>query len=122
MTRIEHGIPFAETPDQSLSAPRPPRSTGSAALERDPGMPPSTWRLRSDAWEYLRFAVKRLAIGGEDAEALAGDEAARTAYEKLPFTHRKEYAEWVGSAVREATRVGRVTKALEMLRAGRTTP
>ncbi len=56
------------------------------------------------------------------AEALAGDEAARTAYEKLPFTHRKEYAEWVGSAVREATRTGRVTKALEMLRAGRTTP
>ena len=49
------------------------------------------------------------------AEALAGDEAARTAYEKLPFTHRKEYAEWVGSAVCEAICVGRVTKALEML-------
>ncbi|WP_336991953.1 aminotransferase class I/II-fold pyridoxal phosphate-dependent enzyme [Leucobacter sp. VD1] len=71
MTRIEHGIPLAET--HSLSATQPPRSTGSAALERDPGMPASTWRLRSDAWEYLRFAVKRLALGGEDAEALAGD-------------------------------------------------
>ncbi|MBL3687914.1 ornithine decarboxylase [Leucobacter zeae] len=47
---------------------------GTAALERDPGMPSSTWRLRSDAWEYLRFAVKRLALGAEDErEALAGD-------------------------------------------------
>lgn len=40
------------------------------------------------------------------AEALAGDEVARAAYEKLPFTHRKEYAEWVASAVREAARPG----------------
>ena len=54
------------------------------------------------------------------AEALAGDEVARTAYEKLPFTHRKEYAEWVASAVRETTRAGRVEKAVQMLRAGRT--
>ncbi|WP_233613736.1 aminotransferase class I/II-fold pyridoxal phosphate-dependent enzyme [Leucobacter edaphi] len=36
-------------------------------------MPSSTWRLRSDAWEYLRYSVKRLALGGdsgEEAEAL----------------------------------------------------
>ena len=31
-----------------------------------PGMPASTWRLRSDAWEYLRFAVKGLAALGGD--------------------------------------------------------
>ena len=44
-----------------------------ATLERDPGMPASTWRLRSDAWEYLRFAVKRLALAGEGEDVLAQD-------------------------------------------------
>ncbi|WP_416550046.1 aminotransferase class I/II-fold pyridoxal phosphate-dependent enzyme [Leucobacter sp. BZR 635] len=38
-------------------------------------MPSSTWRMRSDAWEYLRIAVKRLALGdrSEASEALAAD-------------------------------------------------
>lgn len=44
-----------------------------STLERDLGMPASTWRLRSDAWEYLRFAVKRIATGSDDVVALAGD-------------------------------------------------
>ncbi|QAB18772.1 ornithine decarboxylase [Leucobacter muris] len=74
MTRFEHGIPLDESSGRAPSGvSRLPRSAGSSALERDPGMPSSTWRLRSDAWESLRFAVKRLALDGEDAEALASD-------------------------------------------------
>jgi predicted metal-dependent HD superfamily phosphohydrolase len=65
-------------------------------------------------------APREVELPVELAEALAGDEVARAAYEKLAFTHRKEYAAWVASAVREATRVSRVAKALEMLRAGQT--
>ena len=65
-------------------------------------------------------APREVELPVELAEALAGDELARAAYEKLAFTHRKEYAAWVASAVREATRVSRVAKALEMLREGRT--
>ena len=42
-------------------------------LERNTGMPASTWRLRSDAWEYLRFAVKRVAHGSDDVTALSAD-------------------------------------------------
>ncbi len=42
-------------------------------LERNSGMPASTWRLRSDAWEYLRFAVKRVAHGSDSASTLAAD-------------------------------------------------
>lgn len=45
----------------------------STVLERDPGMPSSTWRLRSDAWEYLRFGVKRLALGNDEAGTLTAD-------------------------------------------------
>jgi arginine decarboxylase len=42
-------------------------------LERDPGMPASTWRLRSDAWEYLKFAIKRLSASGGDFSMIAED-------------------------------------------------
>jgi hypothetical protein len=43
-------------------------------------------------------------------------------FEALSFTHRKEYARWVGEAKREETRRRRVEKAIEMLRAGVKTP
>jgi uncharacterized protein YdeI (YjbR/CyaY-like superfamily) len=54
------------------------------------------------------------------ADALALDPQARSAYEGLAYTHRKEYARWIAEAKREETRRGRVAKALEMLREGRT--
>jgi uncharacterized protein YdeI (YjbR/CyaY-like superfamily) len=48
---------------------------------------------------------------------LDGDEVARAAYEKLSFTHRREYAQWIAEAKREETRDRRAARALEMLRA-----
>jgi uncharacterized protein YdeI (YjbR/CyaY-like superfamily) len=38
----------------------------------------------------------------------------------MAFTHRKEYARWIGEAKREQTRERRVAQALEMLRERRT--
>lgn len=69
-----------------ITRPMPIASHGEAvghsadvALEHDPGMPASTWRLRSDAWEYLKFSVKRMALAGEGEEALAqGGEVQRS--------------------------------------------
>jgi uncharacterized protein YdeI (YjbR/CyaY-like superfamily) len=52
--------------------------------------------------------------------ALAQDAQARAAFEKLAFTHRKEYARWVAEAKREETRERRVQQALEMIKAGQT--
>jgi hypothetical protein len=54
------------------------------------------------------------------ATALAGDANARAAYEKLSYTHRKEYARWIAEAKRDETRDRRVAQALEMLHDGRT--
>jgi hypothetical protein len=54
------------------------------------------------------------------AAALAGDAGAREAFDRLAYTHRKEYARWVGEAKREDTRERRVAQAIEMLRAGKT--
>jgi bifunctional DNA-binding transcriptional regulator/antitoxin component of YhaV-PrlF toxin-antitoxin module len=55
-------------------------------------------------------------------EALDRDPEARAAYERLSFTHRKEYARWIAEAKRDETRERRVAKAIEMLRAGTKTP
>jgi hypothetical protein len=54
------------------------------------------------------------------AAALERDDAAKTAFDGLAYTHRKEYARWVAEAKREETRERRVAKAIEMLRGGRT--
>jgi hypothetical protein len=50
------------------------------------------------------------------AAALAGDPEALTAFEKLSYTHRKEYARWVEEAKQDETRDRRVAKTLEQLR------
>jgi hypothetical protein len=54
------------------------------------------------------------------AVVLAGDPEAATAYDKLAYSHRKEFARWIEEAKRDETRDRRVAKALEMLRAGQT--
>lgn len=53
-------------------------------------------------------------------EALTADSDARSNFQSMSFTHRKEYARWIGDAKREETRVRRVEQALEMIRAGKT--
>jgi len=54
------------------------------------------------------------------ANALDADPAARAAFDKLAFTHRKEFARWIEEAKREDTRERRVAQALDMIRAGQT--
>jgi hypothetical protein len=54
------------------------------------------------------------------ARALSANSDAQAAFERLAFTHRKEYARWVAEAKREETRDRRVARALEMLREGQT--
>ena len=57
-------------------------------------------------------------VPAELEAALAAAPDARTAFDALAFTHRREYAEWVGEAKRADTRVRRAERALEMLGAG----
>ncbi|BCY11196.1 YdeI/OmpD-associated family protein [Actinoplanes sp. L3-i22] len=54
----------------------------------------------------------------ELAAALAGDAEAGAAFEKLAYSHRKEFVRWITEAKRDATRADRVARTLEMLRAG----
>jgi hypothetical protein len=43
-------------------------------------------------------------------------------FEKLSYTHRKEYCRWITEAKKEETRTRRLEKALEMLKKGVRTP
>jgi len=54
------------------------------------------------------------------ANALAEDSEARAAFDRLAYTHRKEYTRWIDEAKRDQTRQRRVTQPLEMLREGKT--
>jgi hypothetical protein len=67
----------------------------------------------------LDSAPREVEVPQALAAALAADPAAGSAFEKLAFTHRREYARWVSEAKREETRDRRVAGALEQLRAGK---
>ncbi|MEP6696149.1 MAG: YdeI/OmpD-associated family protein [Pseudonocardiales bacterium] len=53
------------------------------------------------------------------AAALAGDPVAKAAFDRMSYTHRREYADWITAAKQEVTRNRRVARALELLRAGK---
>jgi Bacteriocin-protection, YdeI or OmpD-Associated/Domain of unknown function (DUF1905) len=61
-------------------------------------------------------APREIAVPHALAEALGRDRSARAAFDKLSFTHRREYAQWIADAKRADTRERRVKKTLAMLR------
>jgi Bacteriocin-protection, YdeI or OmpD-Associated/Domain of unknown function (DUF1905) len=59
---------------------------------------------------------REVTVPDDLAAALAADGPAAGAFERLSFTHRREYAEWVAGAKRAETRARRVAQTLERLR------
>jgi hypothetical protein len=55
------------------------------------------------------------------ADALADDAAARAAFDRLSYTHRREYVEWIAEAKRPANR-RRVAETVERVRTGAREP
>jgi hypothetical protein len=47
---------------------------------------------------------------------------AKARYESLSFTNRKEYAQWISSAKRDATKEKRLSQIIEMLLSGKKNP
>jgi hypothetical protein len=68
----------------------------------------------------LDTAPREVEVPEALAQALNADPEATAAFERLAFTHRKEFARWIAEAKREETRDRRVVQALEMIRAGQT--
>lgn len=55
-------------------------------------------------------------------KALAGSKKAKSLFDKLSYTHQKEYVRWIIGAKREETRKSRIAKSIEMLNRGTKTP
>ena len=55
-------------------------------------------------------------------QALSANSEARAAFDGLSYTHRREYAEWIGEGKRPDTRQRRAARALEMLESRRRHP
>jgi Bacteriocin-protection, YdeI or OmpD-Associated/Domain of unknown function (DUF1905) len=68
----------------------------------------------------LDDAPREVEVPAALTDALAADPAAGAAFEKLAFTHRKEFVRWIEEAKRDETRNQRVAKTIEMLLAGET--
>jgi hypothetical protein len=68
----------------------------------------------------LDTAPREVEVPQALADALAADRAAREAFDRLAYTHRKEYVRWIEEAKRDETRQRRLAQALEMLRQGKT--
>jgi len=66
-------------------------------------------------------APRAVEVPADLAEALATDEAAKTTFDALAFTHRKEWVRWVAEAKKAETRAARVAKTIEALHAGQRT-
>src|ERR1044071_1434833 len=50
---------------------------------------------------------------------LKEDKEAKAFFDKLSYTHRKEYVRWVEEAKKEETRQNRIVKTIEMLKKGK---
>ena len=52
-------------------------------------------------------------------KAFKMEKEAKAFFDKLSYTHQREYAMWINEAKREETRVNRIAKAIEMLKQGK---
>jgi hypothetical protein len=68
----------------------------------------------------LDSAPREVDVPAELTAALAGDATAREAFDGLSYSHRKEFARWVGDAKRVETRERRASETIRMLHEGRT--
>lgn len=69
----------------------------------------------------LDDAPREIAVPDDLAAALAADDRARTYFDSLAFTHRKEWVRWIEEAKKPETRTTRVAKTVQSLREGKRT-
>jgi hypothetical protein len=79
-------------------------------------------RKENDYSDYIDVDKKLIRLPSYLQEALAHERAAMATYEKLAWSHRKEYLVWILSAKQEQTRANRIDKMVEMLLAGKKNP
>lgn len=67
----------------------------------------------------IDYKTRTVEIPSELQQLFAGNKSAKTFFESLAFTHRREYVEWIVSAKREETKARRLETTMEKLTAGK---
>lgn len=62
---------------------------------------------------------RQVTVPADLQSALVAEPIARAFFERLAYTHQKEYVQWVEEAKRYQTRLVRIAKAVEMLKQGK---
>jgi len=65
------------------------------------------------------FEPRMVDVPPDLQSALEADSAAQAAFNRLSYTHQKEYVRWIMESKRDQTRQKRVQQAIEMLRQGK---
>lgn len=65
--------------------------------------------------------MRAVEIPAELKKAFKMEKDAKAAFEKLSYTHQREYVTWINEAKKEETRANRITKMIEMLKKGKKT-
>jgi len=71
---------------------------------------------------YIDVANKTVTLPEDLKEVLSSNESAFKFYEKLAYSHRKEYVLWILTAKQEKTRAERIQKMIEKLLTGKKNP
>jgi hypothetical protein len=65
---------------------------------------------------------REVTVPADLGRALAHDADAARGFERLSYSHKRAYVQWIEGAKKAETRSGRVTRAAAMLRQGRAQP
>ncbi|MFT3890322.1 MAG: YdeI/OmpD-associated family protein [Anaerolineales bacterium] len=60
-------------------------------------------------------------VPAELKKAFKAEKEAKAAFDKLSYTHQREYVMWINEAKKEETRQNRIVKTIEMLKKGKKT-
>jgi len=88
-----------------------------AVLLNEDGVP-AQWQEARKQTRATR-AAKPVVVPALLAEALAKDAKARKAFDAMPPSHQREYAEWIDDAKRDETRQRRLAQAVAQIREGK---
>ena len=70
--------------------------------------------------EVEEDTAPRVVVVPEDFQKILNQNPTEKAFfQKLSFTHQKEYVQWIEEAKREETRIRRMQKAIEMMKEGK---
>ncbi|MGO4373255.1 YdeI/OmpD-associated family protein, partial [Paenibacillus sp. MCAF20] len=81
--------------------------------------------VKAEAGESVRMTMELdtapldVEVPDDLAAGLGEDEQARSVFESLSYSHKKEYITWIEDAKKAETRQNRIVKSIEKLKAGK---